>query len=350
MADKYLYSRLDSFFCGKQTAYHTIRNTEGVASLAATDACHHISFSATPSRSRIQAGDKEAGAALVYIDRSRPGRMSGSASVSMPLFSGAGAGVPPDCGPILESAFGQEAVQEGVNVTYSRSPSGLVTCELWGFNAEGKRGVCAYGALVNRLTISGGQDSANLSADFVCYYVLGQDRFTNASEAEKGGLSAWPTEPASKTYTGSELTGFTGVFTINGTAYTAVRDFTITMNMNRDYDRMRYANDGTEFFPQNPYELTPEITLDFSMWSTNAASLDALLAKIANREPVDATITIGATAGGIYTFSLNDLIVPDDREGWTHEDTEDRKVLNFTGLRAQASSATNTDEIGLVIT
>jgi hypothetical protein len=346
----YLYGRLDRFYCAKQTAYGTIRNTEGVASLAATDACKHISFSATPSRGRIQASDKESGAALVYIDRSRAGRMSGTASVSMPLFSGSGAGVAPDCGPILESAFGKEEIAAGASVTYSRLPSGLVTCELWGFNAGGKRGVCAYGSLVNRLTITGGQDSANLSADFLSYYVLGQDRFANASAAEKGGLTAWPNEPATQTYTGAELTGFTGTFTIDGQAYTAVRDFTITMSMNRDYDRMRYANDGTEFFPQNPFELTPEITLDFSMWSTDAASIDALLGKIANRTPVDATIVIGATAGGIYTFTLNNLIVPDDREGFTHEDGDDRKVLNFTGLRAQASNTSSTDEIGLVIT
>lgn len=346
----YLYGRLDRFYCAKQVNYHTIRHNAGAASLAAADACRHVSFSATPSRGRIGASDKESGAALVYIDRTRAGRMSGTASVSMPLFSGSGAGVAPDCGPILESAFGQEAIAAGVSVTYSRLPSGLVTCELWGFNAEGVRGVCAYGSLVNRLVISGGQDSANLSAEFLSYYVLGQDRYGNASAAEKGGLTSWPTEPASQTYTGTELTGFTGVFTIDGTTYTTLRDFTITMNMNRDYDRMRYTNDGTEFFPQNPFELTPEITLDFSMWSTDAASLDTLLGKIAARTAVDATIVIGATAGGIFTFSLNNLIVPDDREGFTHEDGDDRKVINVSGLRAQATNTASVDEIGLVIT
>ena len=341
----YLYGRNDRFYVAKQVTYTTIRHTDGTASLAAADACRHRTFTATPSRGRLEPTYKEATTNLVYIDQTRAGRMSGTATVTMPLFSASGVDAPPDCGPILESAFGLQTINAGVNVQYTRLPTGLVTCELWGFNAGAQRGVCAFGSLVNRLTLTGGQDSADISADFLCYNVLTQDRFGSASAAEKGGLIAWPTEPASQTYTGSELTGFTGTFTADGQAYTTLRNFTVTMNMNRQYDIERFAADGTEYFPQNPFELMPEILLDFSMWSTDVAAFNTLLGKIANRTAFDATIVLGASANGIYTIALNNLIIPDDREGFTHEDGDDRKVINVTGLRAQATSTAVKDEI-----
>lgn len=349
-----VYGRNDLFFCAKQTAYDAIRNTEGAASLAAADACRHSSLSITPIRSRLQPTDKESTNGLAYIDRSRAGRMSATASLSLPLQSSSGATAPPDCGPILESAFGKETigattVTYGPDGTQYMSPTSPVTCELWGMNSAGVRGACAYGALVNRLQISGGQDSVNLSADFVCRYAITQDRFTNASSSEKGGLTAWPSVPASQTYTGSELNGFTGVFTADATTYN-LRNFTITMNMNRAYDVNHFAADGSEFFPIAPFELIPEILLDFSIWSTTDAALTTLLGKLANRTAFDVTIQVGSVAGGIYTFSLNNLIIPDgaNGDGYRHEDGDDRKAISISGLRAQATNASTRDEIVLV--
>lgn len=351
----YLYGRNDYFFLAKQADYKTIRHTDGTASLAAADACRHRSFTATPNRNRINPTYKEAGSAQVFIEQSRAGRISGAASVTMPLFSGSGAGVQPDCGPIFESAFGAVAESAGVSVTYTRAAqnAALVPLELWGFNSAGKRGVCAFGSIVNRLVLSGGQDTADLSADFICYAALGQDRWASALLAEKGGLTAWPAMPATQTYTGSEMAGFTCRLTLDGTAYLTLRDWTVTMNPNRQYDVNHCNVDGTEYFPQVPFQGMPEYLLSFSTWSTDAATLDTLLGKIVARTGFDATLVIGATAGGTFTLPLNNLVLPPEisGDGFSHEDGDDRKAIVVPTLRCQATSTAAIDEIGpMVIT
>lgn len=347
---EYLYGRDDLFFLRKQTDYAAIGHNEGVALIAGTDACRHSSLKITPIRPRLAPSYKEDGSARVYIDNTRPGKMSGTAALSLPLFSSTGAGVEADCGLIWEAAFGQKSISNGVSVTYSRLPTGMVPVELWGFNLAGLRGAVAYGSILNRLTLTAGEERTALSTDWICRYALTQDRFPNASTAEKAGLTAWPNVPT-PTYTGDEILGFTGSFLADGQAFN-LRNFTITMNWNRQYDTNHFANDGSEYLSINPFERKPEILLDFSVWSTDDANLTTLLGKIANRTPIPAVIAIGATAGSTYTFTLHDLIIPEGSggEGWTHDDPEDRKAITVTGLRAQATNTSTYDEISLVHT
>jgi hypothetical protein len=354
----YLFSRNDRFYCAKQTAFATIRNAGGAASVAAADACKHVSFSADPARTQLNPPDKEVNAFLGFIDRSRAGRFApAAASVVTPLFSGSGAGVAPDNGPIFESALGKETIVAATSVTYG--PSGTkyldettpVTCELWGFNTGAKRGKVAFGALVNRLRISAGQDFAEVAADFLCYNVLTQDRFAAAActTAEKGGLTSWPAEPGGQTYTGNSLQGFTGNVVLDGVTYTTVRNVSVTCDMGRQFRADKFDDDGTEYLPTEPMELMPTFTLDIDLWSTDSSDLTSLLVKIANRTAFDATLTIGATAGGIYTVSLNNLIMPDGREA-ASSDGDDRKVISLTGLRAQCTSTSVRDECTIAIT
>ncbi|MEN6537860.1 MAG: hypothetical protein ABFD60_11320 [Bryobacteraceae bacterium] len=348
----YIYGRNDYFFVAKQSDYKTIRHTDGTASLAAADACRHRTFTATPNRARINPSYKEAGSAQVFIEQSRAGRISGAASVTMPLFSGSGVGVEPDCGPIFESAFGAVTVG-GATVTYTRAAqnAALVPLELWGFNSAGKRGVCAFGSIVNKLVLSGGQDTADLSADFISYAVLGQDRWGSALTAEKGGLTTWPLMPAAPVYTGSEMAGFTCQLTLDGTAYVTLRDWTVTINPNRQYDLNHCAIDGTEYFPQAPFQGMPEYLLSFSTWSVDTAALDTLLGKIVGRTSFDATLVIGSTAGGTYTLPMNNLVIPPEisGDGFSHEDGDERKAIVVPTLRCQATSTAAVDEIGPLV-
>jgi hypothetical protein len=351
-----LFSRNDRLYIKKQAAYATVTNTAGAADVAATDACKHKSISAVPARTRLQAPDKEATAFVGYIDRSIAGRFAPAAtSIVTPLFSAGAAGVQPDNGAILESALGKATISAGVSVTYG--PSGTkyldettpVGCEAWLFNTGAKRGKLSFGSIVNRWTITAAQDYAEFSADFLAYNVLTQDRFAAASTAEKGGLTAWPTEPATQTYIGSALTGFTMTLTLDGILYTNVRSLSITGNMNRQFRADKCAVDGSEFLPSDLFEMEPEFLLNFSLFSNTSTDLDALLAKIAARTAFDATAVIGNTAGGTYTIPLNNLIMPNAQEAM-HEDGDDRKVVTVSGLRAQATSTSVRDECSIVLT
>jgi hypothetical protein len=351
MPTAYIYDRNGRFYCTKSTLYSEINNTANVATISATDACKHGNFTARPKRDRIQYSDKEATAFLGHMDQTRQGRFSGTASVTMPLFGASGTGVAPDHACILESAFGKATAQvyTADSVTRYLNETTPVTCELWGFNTA-LRGVCAYGALVNRLRISAGGDNAELSADFICYCVLAQDRFAAAITPEKGDISAWPDEPATQTYTGSQITGFTSAATVlDGHAYT-LRNVAITMNMNRAYRMDKCAIDGTEYFPSEPYELMPEFLLDISIWNTDSADLSAMLAKLAARTAFDGTIVIGSTAGGIYTFTLKNFYKPgEDTDPVISVGDDNRQAIDLS-LRAQCTAVTARDEISLTIT
>lgn len=356
----YLYGKDDRFYCAKQTSYSVIRNTEGAASLVGTDAARHSGLSAAAIRNRLPATDKESNGFAGYIDHTRKGRYAaGPVSVKFPLCSSSGAGVESDHGPIFEAAMGKATVAAATSVTYG--PNGAkymneaspVTCELWGFNQGAELGVVAVGAIPNRLSLQVGQDSAEVSVDFAAYYALGQDRFANAETAEKCGLTAWPTEPATQTYAGAQLTGFTTLVTLDGIAYN-VRGTTFTANLKRAYRMDKCAIDGTEYFPSDPFELTgeggPEFLLDVDLWSTDSSDLRALRRKYANRTPFDGVIVIGSVAGGIWTINLNNLIRPGGDNDPVHEDGDDRKVVRLTGLRAQCTNTSARDECTIVHT
>jgi hypothetical protein len=353
----FLYERNKRLYVAKQTAgaFSTIRNTAGAADVAAADACKHRSFTAEPTRTRLAAPDVESTAFLGYIDRTIAGRFGAApASTVTSLFSATGAGVQPDIGPILESAFGKVTIAAGVSATYG--PAGVkyldeaspITCELWEFVTGAKRGKVAFGALVNRFVIAAGQDYADLTADYLCFNVLTQDRFPAASTSEKGGLTAWPTEP-SQTYTGSPLTGFTMTLTLDGIVYTTVRSVSVTGSMGRQFRADKTAVDGSEYLPTEPFEMMPEFTLDFSVHSTDASDLSALIAKIAARTQFDASLVIGNAAGGTYTIPLNNLISPEGREA-VHGGGDDRAAVTVSGLRAQATSTSVRDECTVVLT
>lgn len=356
----YVYGRNDRFYLARSTSYSTLRNSGGAASVAAGDACHHKNFSVRPNRGRLAASDKESAAFVGYIDRTRQGRFSATASVSLPLYSASAAGVESDHGPILESAFGKRTIVADTSVTYGAAATGSnikyldeatpIVCEAWGFNPVGVRGMALAGGLVNRLRISGGQNDVALDADLIAYYAISQDRFPNAITAEKMGISAWPSEPGSQTYTGSEETGFITSLSIGGVDFTdLLRSWAITMNMNRAYRMDTCAVDGSEFFGNNPYEGMAEIMVDLSLWNCDASKLTTVLNRATNRTSQDAILQLGATAGGINTFNLNNLIKPEDDEPVT-EDADDRSAVNLSGLRAQATSTSVRDEITLVQT
>jgi hypothetical protein len=205
--------------------------------------------------------------------------------------------------------------------------------------------------LPNRFSLSVGQESAGLSVDFIGYYALSKDRYDNASTAEKGGLSAFPSEPGSQTYTGSELTSFVSSFTINGVDQTSIfRNANINGNLSRAYRMDKFGTSGAEYFPADPYEMMPEWLVDVTFHSCDAASLTTLLKKVANREAVDASLVIGNTAGGINTIALNNLIIPDGDDEPVHEDGDDRKTVTIRGLRCQATNTSSRDEISWVCT
>lgn len=351
----YVYGRNDIFCVAAGSAFNAINNASGAATIAAVNAAKHKSFAAVANRARLAATDKEATAFLGYIDRTRRGRYSGSATYGAPLYSSTGPGVEPAIGPILAAAFGAKTIAAGVSVTYG--PAGVkymnepspLCCELWGFNPAGVRGSCTFGAIPNKLTLAAGQDSAELTVDFLAYYTLGQDRFANAETNEKGGLTAFPTPPTAPAYSGSELTGFVLALTLDGVGYNP-RSASFSATFNRGYRMDLCAADGTEYYGYAPRELMPEFTLDAALWNTDDANLAALLAKIDNRTPFNASLQIGSVAGGIYTLTLKNLIVPGDTRGWTDDDGDDRKALNIKGLRAQATSTSVRDEAQLVLT
>src|SRR5207244_1430504 len=113
--------------------------------------------------------------------------------------------------------FGQVAATvASTSVTYNLSDSPL-SFALYHFRTPSTvTQRIGMGAIVKDATFTLGPDIATLSANGECIWVIDSDNFASLTTAEKGGLTAFPTEPASPVAHGNAVIGFTGAITMDG--------------------------------------------------------------------------------------------------------------------------------------
>lgn len=341
----YSLSRTGRMYVAKQTVPTEIRNTSGTASLAAADACKHKTFDITIDPGRIPAFDKEDTADLGWVDRSRPGgKKPASFTCSMGLRGGAAADAEPDCGALLECLFGAKAINTGVSVVYSLNPSNVgQACEIWGFDVPSAvTQWCAFGCIPNTATFELGPVNPSVTFGGPAYWGLSNDQFAAASTEEKGGLTTFPTEPSTQTYTGNPVS-VAGSITVNTVTHTDIRNVKIGLDMGRAYDPDIFG----AVYGTAPYEDVPTITLDFTIKSSDLSSLVTLRQNMLAYTDMDATVVIGGVAGAIYTFALKRLRFPFVAK---IDESQRLKALTVTGCRAQMNASGARDEITLTRT
>lgn len=314
----------------------------GAATVANGDAIRHISASITPDNAVIPLAAKTGSRSNLA---GQSGRRGAGFSLEIPLMGSSGAGTAPDSGPIWEAIFGAAgSVSVATSVTYELADV-IPGLALWLFNdpsADNTYDRVLGGGVVNEFEIRPNLGGiATLRVSGVGAYVVNKPNFASLETAAKLGLSSWPTEPASPTYTGSEIPGDYGSFSLNSVGTFKLADWTIRGNLGRS---LRHAYGSR--YPSVPIQGNRSITLDVSIYLENSSDVAALRHLAYSKSAFDGAIAIGETAGSILTLTCKNMQMPSEEV----VDGEAEQMLNLSGLTMAATSSSATDEFKAVWT
>ncbi len=187
-------------------------------------------------------------------------------------------------------------------VTYPLASSlpSLALFDYWDPPSAQQRILC--GAAVNTMEI-------DVTGDFHQVKFTGQgqnviDSITFA--AGQGGLSSFPTEPASQTLRGSPLAGHMGQIWLGSPASKFA-----TLSTARLHLENGVVLRGNEFGSSIPLAIAPgtrKVTLDFDVFELDDAATRALYSAAAARTPLTAHLQLGSLTGSLFAACLNSLV------------------------------------------
>lgn len=337
----YAESRQERLYIQLQTSCDQIPNTAGTATVAAGDACRFIGMNLNNQPEMFQRPDKTG---TRSIQKGIKGRKFASWDVRMSLAGSGVAGTKPDCDAILEAAFGAAGVVDpGVDVTYSLADA-VKYLALWSFRSPaGLEQRCAYGSVVEELTVTLGDNIAELQARGSSTFVVNSTTFADAGlpTEEKGGLTTFPSEPANPVTAGDAVVGFTGSVVADGNTMDCIQTATIRLNTGLQSIRNTFGS----FYATGANGGERNVGVSFTCYDQDSTAVENLKRKALNKEPIDIVLTIGTVAGNIWKWTLKNVQL----EAPTYEDGDIRFSLNFGESMAHASSLALRDELVLEI-
>lgn len=271
-----------------------------------------------------------------------PGDQTGTWSLKASLAPSGTAGTPPDIGPVLESAFGQQVISAGVSVTYSpATTSTSFSLGLVDFPATVDQKI-AKGCVTDNLVIDLSADSMPMiTASGPCQWVIRKSQFSSLTTPEKGGLGSFAAWPGSPVFNGFPVPKRRGTITLDGNTYDTFKGGQVLLpsgkslsspawntNLNRDVQNTRRK---------------PAFT--FSLDNDDSANLAALIVKARTKAIISTPLAIGTVAGNIATVNL---------PGGTLEMPEDdysgiRGMLKFAVYISESANGAG-DDISFVLT
>lgn len=320
-------------------------NSAGTATLAGGDAVRHIRLELPGfgGETIVSAAKTGALGRLAGID-GRAGNTQWRAELPFQL-SGT-AGTPPDMDPFLEAIVGAAGTDSGgVSVSYALADA-VPGLTLWSFRKVGGSASdvaqrCLWGAMLDDFEITTSEGELVLRVGGTASFCVPSIGFSSFSTDQKGGLSAFPSEPASPTYAGNIIPGFLGSLTINSVATFLIESFSVRGRLNRS---LRYAFG--KRIPTVPIAGRREITCSFRIFEENLAAVNTLRDLQRSKTPVDVTAVFGETAGYIATFALNGVAMSAE----TLDDSGTEYILSFADNPASMTNATTSDELLITLT
>lgn len=346
-------SRLERLYLQVQTAYDTIPNSGGTASVANANACRFIKAVLDNDVATIKRQDKTGRRSPTA---GQAGRKFGKWSVEMSLAPNGTAGVKPDCDPIIQGIMGQAGaattatagngfptgtgVIDGAQAwKYTLSESIVPFC-MWSFRQPSTISQrVAFGCVVNRASFQLGQDGlATWSADGEAKWVLESRQFSASTTEQKGGLTAFPAEPGAPVTNGSGLVGFTGKALLGGTEFVNLR----TANFNVSPANMPVKDTFGSFHPTGAEGDERKVTTQFSIYEEDTAAFDTLMAAAHAKTRIDVVYQMGTVPGSMLVAVLKgvQLVAPSREE-------ERRFITNFPEAEATGSSDGAGDDLTL---
>lgn len=332
-------SQYEVVFVQVESTYGTIPNSSGTGTVANADAVAVMGSGGcvlSLNANRITPNIKRTS---LSARQSVKGRSSGTVTMRVPMAGSGSAGTAPDCNELLQAAFGKApTVNAGVSVVYGledASPSLTV----YRYRASGVCEIAAGWVIESVRFIPGDESTIEFSGP--CKQIIYSTHFSSYTTAEKCGLTSIPTQPASPVYNGDAVSAQFGTATIDGSTYTP-RSISFDFGMGRSVVQNSLFSGS---MPTTPGQGVRNIGVTFSLDDSDVAALTTLKSKILAGTAFDVTIAVGATAGNIWTFFLNDL----QGGAPTLDDGDLVWGLSFTG-RATDNTTAGKGEATLTLT
>lgn len=346
-------SRLERIYLQLQTAYNTIPNTTGTATVGNANACRFIRAMLDNDVATIKRQDKTGRRSPTA---GAPGRKFGKWSLEQSLAPNGTAGVKPDCDPILQGFMGQAGaattatagngfptgttvVDASAAYKYTLSES-IVPFAMWSFRQPSTIAQrVGFGCVVNRATFNLGQDgAATWQAEGEAKWVLNSNRFSASNAEQKGGLTTFPSEPSSPVTNGGIVVGFTGSIQLAGNPLATLRNASFSVQPGNVPVKDTFGS----FHPTEAEGDERRITTQFSIYEDDSAAFNALEAAAETKARIDGVYQIGTVPGSILVAVLKgiQLVAPSRSE-------ERRFSANFPEAEVTGSSDGAGDDLTL---
>lgn len=211
---------------------------------------------------------------------------------------------------------------------------------------------CAHTALVSEMTFNLNQDIATWTASGDCVWVLRSTDFANCDADQRGGLSAFPTEPATPVTTGSAIPGFTGRFVAGASTaalgfstaaklFTTIRNVTIKVQTGNKLVTDTFGS----YYPTTPEGDNRKVMLSFNIYDDDSTEVQNLKSWGDHKTPVDFIINIGTEPGNTFVHILKNVYLAAHVLG----DGQIRYDASYADSQATATSLAVRDEYTLVV-
>lgn len=325
----------------RQTGYVVKETTFGtIPTFSNSNAFRFINLTAEPSFANIERPDKTG----TYSRTAPiPDNKGGSWAMSCSLAGNGAAGTAPDIGPFLEALLGKVTVNASTSVIYDPDDVNPTLSIMLRDKPTTVDQLIAKGCIVQQARFQLGPAIPTVEFSGLAQWVLSKDLFASNDTEGKGGLAAFPSEPAAPVTNGVPPRGRTGTITLDGNTYTTFRRADITVATARALSEPAWGS----AYPSAPESGARTVSVGtLELYDDDSVNLAALKGKALSKTAVDLSFTIGTTAGNIWTFLLKNCVLPMPTYGWG----ETRRTVVFSNIQAAATSATSKDETKITLT
>jgi hypothetical protein len=330
-------SRLQRNYAQIESAYGVVNNTSGASTVAAGDAFLCESLDMNQDQPENQRPDKTG---VLGLLAGTPGRKNSNWTMRCSLAGSGSAGTPPDIDQFLQAAMGAAGVVvSSTSVTYGRGESNTYGLTLFDFNslATGTQRLLA-GCVVNRMRLDFGGNFATADFSGVGRSMMTSNGFSGLDTASKCSLTAFPSEPGTRTTAGSPAAGYKGTVTLDGNVYTSLRTGYVEVAWGRELPGDTWNSD----LPGTPSEGLVAVNVGLNMYDDDSSNFATLKAKAENKTAlVNLSFVIGTIAGNIITMTVSNVRLNTPR----YDYSQTRRVVDFGTSPAHISSSSAVDDL-----
>lgn len=220
-------------------------------------------------------------------------------------------------------------------VKYSLSDN-IPSLSLWSFRQPSTIDQrVSIGSVVQEGTFQLGDDVASMSFNGESMWVLSSNQFADSDTQQKGGLSAFPSEPGSAVTNGNMVAGFTGKIVAGGEIIASIRTAQIRIQNGNVTIKDLFGS----YYPTSVEGDERNVGISFSLYEDDTDAFKNLIQASNDKTPLNFTMQIGTQIGSIFVAQVNNvqLLAPSREE-------QRRFIANFPESRAKASALTAKDE------